>query len=377
MDKTPFAAAAATALLIVAPWSAAGASPQDSSAYFGRYRPVVGTRGMVVADDGEAAQWGAEILRRGGNAVDAAVATAFALAVTRHQFASLGGGGFLLYCPHPKDGSAEACEVIDYREQAPAAAKPDMYLRDGKARGDLSQDGALASGVPGVVAGLTLARERHGRLPLKDLLSRPISLAQDGVRFTGYGEEVARGRWAAFNGPARAVFGCKRGDDLQTCAPGALIRQPDLARVLQEISRRGSQGFYEGWVAKAIVEGLSQAGGIITVDDLKAYRPKVRKPLTGTFAGLEVVTMPPPSSGGAILLQLLAYAELADKAGAFAQGYGSAASVHAIAHAMALGFADRSLYFGDPDFVTVPLGGLLSPRYLRERWKAKIGRAHV
>jgi len=298
------------------------------------------------------------------------VATAFALAVTRPQFASLGGGGFLVYCPHPKEDRPASCAVIDYREQAPARAFADMFIREGRARTDLSQNGPLASGVPGVVAGLTLAQTLYGRLPLKDILSRPIALAKDGVVFTGYAEEAAIGRWPAFNAAAKSLFGCGSGAELRPCPPGTLIRQPDLARVLKAVSKSGAEGFYEGWVAKAVVDGLSREGGILTLEDMKTYHPKVRQPLSGRFKDFEVVTMPPPSSGGAIILQLLRYAELADAAGAFAEGFGSAPMIHALAHGMALAFADRSRYFGDPDFVKVPLDALLSPDYLEKRWEA-------
>ena len=353
--------------LLAAAVTAAPLRAAEPSAFFGRYRSVVGAKGMVVADDREAAEWGAQILREGGGAVDAAVATGFALAVTRSQFAGLGGGGFLLYCPAKKD-----CEVLDYRETAPATSKPDMYLKDGKPT-DRSVDGALAPGVPGVPAGLLQAYAEHGRLPLERLLEQPIQLARGGFRFSGYGEEVAKARWPAFSPAAKEVFGC----DGKPCAPGALIKQPDLARVLQEIARKGAKGFYEGWVAEKIADGVQAAGGILTTEDLRTYAPKKRVPLVGEYKGLQIVTMPPPSSGGAIILQLLRYAELADKAGAFSEGFGSAAQVHAIAEAMALGFADRSRWFGDPDYVRVPVERLLAKDYLDARWKAHYQKDHA
>lgn len=337
--------------------------------FFGRARGVAGTKGMVVADDREASEWGARMLREGGTAADAAVAAAFVLAVTRPHFAALGGGGFMLYCPAGAD-----CEVLDFRETAPAASTPDMFLKDGKPTA-LSVDGPLASGVPGVVAGLLAAHEAHGKLPLSRLLERPIELARDGFRLTSYGQEAAAARWPAFNAAARKVFGCGRGP----CGVGAPIRQPDLAKVLEEISRKGRAGFYDGWVAERLASGLRSGGGILTAKDLRGYQVRRRKPLIGRYRGMTIETMPPPSAGGAILLQLLRYAELAEEGGAFADGFGSVRMLHATAHAMALGFADRSKHFGDPDFVLVPVERLTSHGYLDLRWEDtyRLNRANV
>jgi gamma-glutamyltranspeptidase/glutathione hydrolase len=331
---------------------------------------------MVVSDDRDASAWGAEILRRGGNAVDAAVATAFYLAVSRPHFASLGGGGFLVFCPKPgRTGAVPACATIDYREKAPAAATRDMFVRDGKAVSRLSRDGALASGVPGVVAGLLLAQERYGRMKRAPVLARPIEAARKGVRISSHGEWAADDRWDAMNGEARRIFGCRVGGngpdalEVRPCPVGTRLRQPELARVLVEVSRRGAPGFYRGWVAEKIAAAMRAAGGILTARDLGDYRAVVRAPLTGRIGDAEVVTMPPPSAGGAVLLQLLHYAERAQAAGAFARGFGSVDAIHATAHAMALGFADRAQHFGDPDFVRVPLGRLLDAKYLDARWE--------
>ncbi len=349
-----------------AAWTGDVASEMD-----GRARPLIGTRGMVVADDRIAAEWGAEVLRKGGNAVDAAVATGLAMAVTRPHFASLGGGGFMVYCPKPLDGKKVPCISLDYREQAPAAATRDMYLRDGKPRTDLSQDGALASGVPGVPAGLLTAHAKFGAMPLKALLKRPIELARQGYLFSGHTEAVAFDRWDAMNPEAKRIFGCTStgAQKLAPCPVGTLIKQPDLARVLEEIGRKGPAGFYEGWVAKKIAEGLKAAGGIMTEADLKAYQPKWRNPVVGQFRGMEVVSMGPPSSGGAVMLQMLGFAERANAQSEFAEGFGSAKSVHAIAHGMTLAFSDRAKHFGDPDQVHVPLDVLLLPAYMDARWK--------
>ena len=231
-----------------------------------RFHPTVGTHGMVVADDREAAEWGAEVLRRGGNAVDAAVATAFAMSVTRPHHSSLGGGGFMVYCPKSAVGSKSQCTALDYREEAPAAASRDMYIRDGKPRTDLSQNGALASGVPGVPAGLLAALEKFGSMPRQKLLTRPIALAREGFRFTGHEEAAALERWPHMNDEAKRLLGCDaRGKQVGSqgkevpqapCGPNTLLRQPELAQVLESISRSGARGFYEGPVARRLVDGL-------------------------------------------------------------------------------------------------------------------------
>jgi gamma-glutamyltranspeptidase/glutathione hydrolase len=340
-----------------------------------RYAAVGGTRGMVVSDDRIASEWGAEILRKGGNAIDAAVATGFALAVTRPHYAALGGGGFLIYCPAPAGGkgkkTAKPCSVIDYRELAPAEARRDMYVEEQKARDDLSQDGPLASAVPGVPAGLLLALEKFGTKPRKELMSRPIALARNGVPVTTYIEAAAVDRWSAFNPEAKRLFGCPTGPKkaLEPCAPGAVVRQTDLAWVLEQISKQGARGFYQGEVAKRVVDSLKKGAGILTLEDFASYRPKLREPIRKSFQGMEVVTMPLPSAGGTLIAQMLGYVERADQQGLFAQGPGSVDTVHALAHMMSLAFADRAKYFGDPDHVEVPVRALLSDGYLDERWK--------
>ncbi len=340
---------------------------------------------MVSADDILAAEWGAEILRRGGNAVDAAVATAFVMAVTRPQYAALGGGGFMVICPKPKADAPTPCTTIDYREMAPAAAHRDMYLVDGKANTDLSQDGALASGVPGVTAGLLLALEKHGTMSREKIMAKAILVARQGFPLSGRGESLMAMRWDGFNREAKKLFGCfdpnaKAGEvKLKPCKAGHLLRQPDLARVLAEISKHGAKGFYEGWVAERIVASLKQNGGIMVKEDLALYQPKIREPLIAKLGPLEVVSMGPPSSGGAILAMALKYAQLADAGGELDGGLNSAQTVHALTHALALAFADRAKFFGDPDFVKVPLDGLLSSAYLEGRWKNtfKRGRANL
>ena len=329
-----------------------------------RFMSVTGTKGMVVADDRVAAEWGTQILDQGGNAVDAAVATAFAMSVTRPHFASLGGGGFFVYCPHGKE-----CTTIDYREKSPAAIGRDFYLRHvraGQAPTDLSQNGALASGVPGVTAGLLMALEKYGKLSRSQILKLPIELARRGYRFSGHSEVAALDRWNEMNPEAKRLFGC----DAKPCDPGTTIRQPDLAKVLAEIEKHGAAGFYHGWVAHKIIAGLAASGGVMTEADLAAYDAKIRKPLRGHYRGYEIISMPPPSSGGVLLLQLLGYAERAHAAGAFTQGFGSVAEIHAVAHAMGLAFADRAKYLGDSDQFSVPTEQLIAPQYLDHQWKS-------
>jgi gamma-glutamyltranspeptidase/glutathione hydrolase len=339
-----------------------------------RYRPVVGLRGMIVADDRQAAEWGAQILRQGGNAMDAAAAVGFMLAVTRPQYGSLGGGGFMVFCPN----GPRPCHAIDYRERAPKAAARDMFVREGKAVAALSRDGALAAGVPGVPAGLLLAIEKFGRLPRAKILAEPIRAARSGVLVSGSTEAAAQDRWDVMNAEGKRLFGCAVAKDgaLLPCRPGTKLVQPELAHVLELISARGTSGFYHGEVAKRIAAGIRQGGGIMTEQDLADYRPVQREPWRGKFRGYEVVTMPPPSAGGTGLLQMLRYAELAE--GEFAEGALSARSIHAMTYAMSLAFADRARAFGDPDHVRVPVAKLLDPEYLAGKWRSfDAGRAKV
>jgi gamma-glutamyltranspeptidase / glutathione hydrolase len=329
-----------------------------------RYSALSGSRGMVVSDDRVASEWGAEILRKGGNAIDAAVATGFMLSVTRPHYGSLGGGGFMVYCPKSTAKGPSPCTVVDYRESAPAESRRDMYVEEGtKVREDLSKDGALASGVPGVPAGLLLALEKFGTKPRKSLISRPIELARKGVPMSSYTEVAAHARWDAMNDEAKRIFGCKGAP----CSAGTLIRQPELAKVLEKISAQGASGFYYGEVAAKIAGGLKKGAGILSLEDLASYRPQIRVPISVKYRGNEVVTMPPPSAGGVLIAQMFKYMESADAE--FSDGFGSARTVHALGHAMSLSFADRAKYFGDPDHIDVPVETLLSDAYLASRWK--------
>jgi gamma-glutamyltranspeptidase/glutathione hydrolase len=323
--------------------------------------PAVGTHGMVVSAQALATRAGVEMLRAGGNAVDAAVAAAFALAVTEPYHSGLGGGGFLLV--RLADGSAFA---LDARETAAAAATRDMFVRPGVAA-DASRLGPLAVATPGLVAGLAEALARWGTKPLATVMAPAIRLAEDGfeigvrhARVLGIVSEM--GLPARFPETARIQLppdGKPR--------PGWRLVQPELAKTLRTIAREGPDAFYRGGIAKAIAAEMERQGGLVTLDDLDAYRTKLREPLRGSYRGLTVLSFPPPSSGGVALIETLQMLEGFDLA---ARGAGSSAGVHVVTEAMKLAFADRAYWLGDPDFVDVPLARLVSPEYaagLRER----------
>jgi len=311
--------------------------------------------GAVAAPEAHAAREGASVLRAGGNAFDAAVCVGFVLAVTHPEAGNLGGGGFLLV---HRPGERFA---IDAREVAPQAATRDMYLdSNGIVRPDLTLVGPLAAGVPGSVAGYLRLHERCGSLPRGRLLAPAIRLAEEGFRVdAGLAASLERNRHllARFEETRRVFF-----RDQRPLRQGELLRQPELAAVLRAIAAEGAEGFYRGRIAEAIAAGSAAHGGGITTDDLAAYAPKEREVLSGAFAGHEVVTMPPPSSGGVLLLQILAMLERG--------GYGTMRPVqrhHFLAEVSRRAFADRTPHFGDPDFVDVPVAELLDPAYLQHR----------
>jgi gamma-glutamyltranspeptidase/glutathione hydrolase len=320
-------------------------------------RPAVAARGMIVAPEKEAAAVGLEVLRSGGNAVDAAIATAFALAVTYPRAGNLGGGGFLLY--RAPDGSHAA---LDFRETAPAALTPSMF-KDPAGRIDpaKSLSGGLAVGVPGSVAGLVEAAKSWGTRPWPELLEPAIRLAEEGVVVSArsaerYAEAINE---LAADPDARAIFT----HDGAPLREGDRLVQKDLAATLRAIAARGAAGFYQGSVAEAIVKKSASTGGVMTQGDLARYRALPRTPLTGSYRGLTIVAFPPPS-GGVVLLEALGMLERFDLA---ASGAGSALTLHRIAEAERRAFADRSAYLGDPDFVKVPVAALLDRSYLAKR----------
>jgi len=332
---------------------------------------VAAEHGMVVAQEKIGARIGADILRQGGNAVDAAVATGFALAVTYPRAGNIGGGGFMII--HSVEHHEDV--AIDYRETAPAAATRDMFLgADGKPDIARSRDSALSIGVPGTVAGLALALEKYGsgKFTLADLLKPAIDLARDGfviaddMADTLPGIQRRLARWPA----SVKIFTRADGSSLRE---GDSLVQADLAATLSAISAQGPRGFYEGAVAEKVAAGVREAGGIMTPDDLKSYQPVMRTPVRGTYRGYDIVSMPPPSSGGVVLVETLNILEgfsMSD------MKQGSAPSLHVMIEAMKRAYADRARYLGDPDFISAPVATLMSKQYAaRQRAGIDLDRA--
>jgi gamma-glutamyltranspeptidase / glutathione hydrolase len=317
--------------------------------------------GMVVAQEGRAAQIGVDVLRRGGNAVDAAVATAFALAVTYPRAGNLGGGGYMLI--HLAGSRRDV--AIDYRETAPAAATRSIFLdENGKADPQKSRDSALGIGIPGTVAGLALAEARYGsgKFRLADLIAPAIALARDGMVLSATDADATQaetGRLARW--PSAAKIFLK--DDGEPLAAGERLVQSDLADTLKTIATRGPRAFYEGALAEKLVAGVRAAGGIMTLDDLKSYRPLLHAPVRSRYRGYEIVSMPPSSSGGVVLIEMLNILE-GYRLGAL--GRDSAERLHLMAEAMQRAYADRAAFLGDPATVTAPLVRLMSKRYAGE-----------
>jgi gamma-glutamyltranspeptidase/glutathione hydrolase len=316
--------------------------------------PVRARHGMVVAQEPLAADAGLAVLRKGGNAVDAAVAIGFALAVTHPAAGNLGGGGFMLV--RLADGRTT---FFDFRERAPAMATRDMYLdAGGKVTRD-SVEGWRASGVPGTVRGLQLAHSKFGRARWADDVAPAIELASQGFEVSYQLAESLRQSGNLSRYPESERIFQKGGSFYQA---GDRLVQPELAATLQRIAATGGSDFYEGRTARTLAAEMARNGGRITLADLKNYAAVERPPLTGKYRGAyEIVTAPPPSSGGIGLLQMLGMLE---GTGYEKTGAGSAATYHYLAEAMRRFFADRSEYLGDPDFVKVPVAGMLDPAYL-------------
>ena len=323
--------------------------------------PARGPRGMAVTPEALATQVAFDVLRRGGNAVDASVAAAFTLAVTNPRAGSLGGGGFLLY--REPGGKFRA---LDFREAAPAALRPEAF-RDGSGKADPSKsvEGGLSIGVPGLVAGLEEAHRRWGTRPWEELIAPAIGHAERGFtisRLTASTLSGEAGRLAR-QPAARALF-THEGKPL---LEGERLVQKDLAKTLAVIAASGARGFYEGKVADSIVASSRALGGVMRLTDLEAYRAVYREPIVGRYRGYRIVSFPPPSSGGVILLQILGMLEPLDLR---ASGAGSSTTVHRMVEAERRAFADRSRWLGDPAFFSNPIRGLLEPAYLASRWKS-------
>ena len=315
---------------------------------------VVARSAMVVSQEKRATHIGVEVLHRGGNAVDAAVAVALALAVTHPQAGNLGGGGFMLI--RLGDGTES---TIDYRETAPRAATRDMFLDEhGEYDPKKSRNSGLAVGVPGTVAGLALALEKYGsgKLTLADLIAPAIALARDGFPVEDdLADSLPRSAPRLARFPASAKIFLK--SDGAPLAPGDKLVQSDLARTLETIAREGPWGFYEGPIAQQIADSVRNAGGILGREDLKDYRAVERAPVRGSYRGYDVISVPPPSSGGVQLIEMLNILEgysLADL------GAGSPPALHLMIEAMKRAYADRANFLGDADQVSVPVERLIS-----------------
>jgi gamma-glutamyltranspeptidase/glutathione hydrolase len=337
---------AAAALLLAAP-----AQLQAGS------QPVRARHGMVTSQNTIASKVGADVLAEGGNAVDAAVATAFTLAVTHPTAGNLGGGGFLLYRPSKGDPVG-----YDFREKAPAGSSPTMFLRDGKYDKVLHHESYLAVGVPGTVAGLHRAWKERGSLPWKRLLSPAVALARDGFVV---GDALARSLKGVLpemrKYPASMAQFSKGGEPYEM---GDVLKQPDLQRTLERITEQGPDGFYRGETAELVEREMKAHGGLITRADLQAYEVKIRAPLKGSYRGNEVLSMPPISSGGVALIEMLNVLEGYDLG---AKGFGAASGVHLVAEAMRRAYADRARYLGDPEFnPAMPVARLVSKEYAAE-----------
>jgi gamma-glutamyltranspeptidase/glutathione hydrolase len=316
--------------------------------------PSRARNGMVASQNFLATQAGVEVLWDGGNAVDAAVTTAFALAVTHPAAGNIGGGGFLLYRPVWGEPA-----FYDFRETAPVRASASMFMVDGRYDRQLHHESHVAVGVPGTVAGLYMAWKAHGKLPWRRLVEPAIQLAREGFMVS---DGLARSLEAVLpqmqNYPASMAQFSRAGVPYEM---GDVLKQPDLAKTLQRIAAKGPAGFYEGQTAELIEKEMRRGGGLITRADLASYRAIRREPLRGTYRGYDVFSAPPPSSGGTALIQMLNILEGYDLRGA---GFGSADAVHLTAEAMRRAFADRARHLGDPGFnPDMPIARLISKDY--------------
>lgn len=329
----------------------------------GEARPpelALGTRGAVSSAEPHASDIGLEILRQGGNAVDAAVAVGFALAVTHPSAGNLGGGGFMVV--RLADGTVAA---IDYREEAPSGASRDMYL---DAQGEPSNErllGPKAAGIPGSVAGLGMAHARFGSLPWKDVVAPAVALARDGHALDSWhAADLAYGAGSMTKAGYEASAAYYRKPDGSDYAEGDPWKQPELAVTLATIAEGGPRAFYEGPLAEQLAQGVAEAGGIWKAADLAAYEAVSREPIVFPYRGHEIVTMPPPSAGGVVLRQILAASE---ELKLEQQPWRSTQEVHMFVEIMRRTYADRNLLLGDPDFVKLPMAQLLDTAYVSKR----------
>lgn len=320
---------------------------------------VTGTRGVVASNSIIASEAGVQMIELGGNAIDAAVATGFALAVTHPSAGNLGGGGFMVI--RLADGSFVS---NDHRETAPASADRDMFVDvDGNMIPDLSTQSHLSSGVPGTVAGLIDVLERHGKLSLEQVIAPAIALAEKGFPLSeALAGSIERNLDALSRFPAGKA---KFSNDGTAYKPGEIWRQPQLAATLKRIAQSGKAGFYEGETADLIVAEMRRGGGLISHEDLASYESVWREPLVGTYGPYRIHSMPPPSSGGVLLLQMLNMLE-GRKLGQF--GWNSRDAAHTVIEAERRAYADRATHLGDPDFYEVPVDKLIDASYAAERF---------
>ena len=319
--------------------------------------PVRAKHGMVISQEETASNVGARVIREGGTAIDAAVATAFALAVTHPAAGNIGGGGFLVYRPAAGEPAA-----YDFREMAPAKSHPTMFMKGGKYDFDIHHNSHVSVGVPGTVAGLHMAWKDHGKLPWRRLVDPAIALARDGfVISEGFARSLREELQEFKKYPASLAQFSKNGTPYEA---GEIFKQPDLAKTLERIASQGPAGFYEGETALLVEKEMAANGGLITREDLKSYKAIKRTPVRGTYRGYEVVGMPPVSSGGTALIQMLNILEGYDLA---KSGARSADTIHLITESMRRAYADRARYLGDPEFNTgLPIERLISKEYAAE-----------
>lgn len=322
----------------------------------GKSPPVSAENGMVVSTSSYASKVGVEILKKGGNAIDAAVAVGFALAVTYPSAGNLGGGGFMVI--HLAGGKNIS---IDYREKAPLSAHRNMYLNEsGEFVPELSQQGATSAGVPGSVAGLIYALEKYGTMSLEEVIQPAIDLASNGFKLEERDSVYFSNNIPLFSNYHSSMK--KFTKDGVPYSAGDLFIQSDLAWTLEQIKEKGRKGFYKGNVAELLVKQVTSLGGYITLEDLEKYQPVEREPITGTYRGYKIISMPPPSSGGIALVQML---NILENYYLSEEDWGSCSYIHHLVEAMKYAYADRTYHLGDVDFYPVPTDQLISKVYAK------------
>ena len=318
---------------------------------------VTARHGMVAAANELASQAGTEILKEGGNAVDAAVATAFALNVVESNASGIGGGGFMLI----RMAGSDKVVAIDYREKAPAASTPDKFASEEAKKNNISEFSPFAVGVPGTVAGMVMALDKYGTMSLAQVMAPAIRLAEEGFPLARVTSESAKDHFdtlTKFNDPSKFVFFTNG----LPAEPGTIIKQPNLAKAFRLIAKDGRKAFYEGPIGEAMIKRLQELGGKMTMEDLKNYEAVIREPAEGTYRGYKIFSMSPPSSGGVTLVEIL---NIMENFPVSEWGYNSPRTIHYMAEAYKMAFADRSKFLGDPDFLTIPLKGLTSKEYAK------------